>query len=408
MARVPSVARVEQDRQGSPEAEVAAPLVKMSKEQIAAAYPGAALTIGDDWDELALPAVEDHGRNVYRLSALGGDQAQLVAGAMGVQGAEMPAKLLPRLEEGKAAEDVILKLVHEQFKYRRATYNELGKLREEGVIAGYNPVEQQVQVRLEVGTTAMVQGHTDEVCVIGVGSDFFVVVEAKAFGPDLWKKWVARHDITKDFERYAWQVSGLIAATGLPVLFAVGKKDRDAIDAGDLGAISELDARLYTPEKPPFTLAQIKGRVMSAQKHVNNHDIPECDKGGWPCPFFKEGFCLGKAEVEKEFTDLDDTELGRTLGLHYAYGVDMSATPEQKEAERDRKKVKDDLDKLMSERGLERGDEKWYRVWDEAGNEYEFRWCQRPVKARAASTMSFPEVRLVVAGAGINAEDHPE
>ena len=44
---------------------------------------------------------------------------------------------------------------------------------------------------------------------------------------------------------------------------------------------------------------------------------PACEKGDDTCPYRDTPHCLGKKEKAGE--DLDDVELGRLLGLYYAY-----------------------------------------------------------------------------------------
>lgn len=351
------------------------------------------------WDVLEIPV---HDRHVYQASALGRCHAALVAAALGVERAEMPGVLQSYLDEGSAAEARILEMLHGAYDLRAANYQELATLREEGVIAGYNPEMHQVQTWLEVGSSALIRSHPDE--VVRVNSRGVVpawgVVEAKAFGPSNWKKWTTKH-AWGDFDGYAWQVSAQHHSTGLPVYFVVGRKDRDEIDAGDAGSVSEIDVLLVTDKTVPYSMAQLKARVLKAEVQVKSvergtGDIPPCEKGEWPCAFFREEFCLGKPDAdEAAYEDVDDVGLGGLLALHYAYGVDMQDTQEQKDAKKERDKVKERIDKHLSEKGYARG--KKLRVWSETGDEYEFEWVQVPVSAKAY-VQNYPKIKLVNAG----------
>ncbi len=99
------------------------------------------------------------------------------------------------------------------------------------------------------------------------------------------------------------------------------------------------------------------------------------------------------------------------LGLYYAYTVDMAATQEQKDAENDRKKVKADIDALLKERDYARtvgDDTRPYRVWDDAGNEYEFEWVMYDIAGRAATVGNKVNLKLIIDATAVAPEDHPE
>jgi len=320
------------------------------------------------------------------MSGLGGDLSQLVAGALKVEQGPMPAWLQPYLDEGTAAEPVILKRFYEEFGKRPATYGELAALKDAGVIAGYNPAEQQVQVCLDVGENARVRGHCDQiVCVNPKGKEAeFAVVEAKKFRPTLWNLWMPTKTFGGDptLTKYGWQVSALHYATGLPVYFVVGQ-----YDPAD-GEILSIDVTLVTP---PYTSAQVKARVLKAEAHAKKGIVPQCELLDNACTYGAEDFCLGKPD--EEVIDLDDEELGALLALDWAYTQDMATTDEQKEAKKDRDDNRKKIKALVEERALS-GNAK-HRVWSPTGEEYEFTWVERNVKPSAGYTMRFPEVKLV-------------
>ncbi len=340
----------------------------------------------ESWDELDIAG---HDRHIYRMSGLGGDLSQLVAGAMNQKQGPMPAWLRPYLDEGTAAEPAILKMLHDDHACRPATYGELVKLKEEGTIAGYNPAEQQVQVWLEVGKSALVRGHADEIICSDQGSEYgFSVVEAKKFRPTLWNLWTDSYNFADDpvLAKYAWQVSALHHATGLPVVFVVGRWDVDNAE------ITKIDVRTFSEENVPHTLAELKARVMKAEAHVKKGVVPMCDRADNDCIYAEHDFCPGKSD--KEWEDIEDQTLGDLLALFHAYTVDMSQTDEQKEAKKLREEVKEKIDKHLAETGREKG--KRVHVWSATGDEYEFEWILRDVKPKAGYQQSFPQVTLVL------------
>jgi len=370
----------------------------------------------EQWDELELKDAGE--RSVYRMSSLGGDLTQLVAGAMQVAQALPPAWLAKYLNEGTAAEPEILEMFFTAHAQRAATYPELAKLARQDVIAGYNFDIDPVfgtggpQVWLEIGKHALVRGHADAITCINPDRSEqrdFAVVEAKKFRPTLWDIWKKHHSFDADpvLEKYGWQVSALHWATGLPVYFVVAQ-----FDPNEKALTGVIDVTVWgtgTKYPVPHTRGEIAGRVMKAQKYVNSGEIPPCELADAACPWRDTDHCLGKPE--KSYEDLDDPELGRLLGLYYAYSVDMERTEEQKEAERLRKDVKAEIDKHIANKGLKRtadGESGLVHVWDEAGNEYEFEWVTYPITERKATTGNKVNVKLVIEGTATDAEDHPE
>lgn len=374
----------------------------------------------DGWDSLELPNLD--GLTSYRMSALGGDLTQLVAGALKYE-SEMPGYLSKYLQEGRDAEATIVSMFNEEFGKRDATYPELATLAEEGVIAGYDPVFNDLTgtggpvVMLRVGTTSVVKGHADRIVCINPKSEknhAFAVIEAKKFRPTLWKLFqknlkTQRADDTFDvfsndavLEKYGWQVAGLYWSTLLPVYFVVGEFNPDT------STIDSIHVWMVGKDNVPHSLAEIKARVMKAKKHVDAGVVPVCEHADDGCPFAMHDFCPGKKE--KEALDVDDVELGRLLALYHAYGVDMAKTDDQLEAEKLRKAVKTEIDKLMADRGYARtkDDESGLmRVWSPTGDEFEFEWVTYEIGGHGPTTGNKMNVKLVIEGVLTEAEDHP-
>lgn len=375
----------------------------------------------DGWDSLELPNLD--GLTSYRMSSLGGDLTQLVAGALKHEG-EMPGYMLKYLQEGHDAENEIIRMFNEEFGKRDATYPELATLAEQGTIAGYDPVFNETTGTggpvcvIRVGTTSVVKGHADRVVCVNPKSEVhsFAVVEAKKFRPSTWKEWRAAKigvkkgayntpfEHTDLLEKYGWQVAALHHATGLAVYFVVGEfnPDTSAIDSIDIFMVGANGTNV------PHSLAEIKARVMKAKKHVDAGEVPVCTVADETCPFAAHDFCPGKPE--KEYVDVDDVELGRLLALYHAYGVDMAPTEDQKEAKKLREAVKQEIDKHLANKGHPRtkGDESGLmRVWSPTGDEFEFEWVSYEIAGRGATTGNKVNVKLVIEGTLVDAEDHP-
>jgi hypothetical protein len=297
----------------------------------------------------------------------------------------MPETLRPRLDEGTFLEPIILDRHAIEYGYRAATYAELVMLKEQGVIAGYNPEMGQVQAHADVGKTARIRCHPDRIATHSTGKKaHFFSVEAKAFGDDMWDTWMRRRDLVRDFPGYAWQITAQMMSTGLTGILVVGHKDKSE---GDEIGVFEIDVKVY--EEPPFPFAKLKSRVLKAEAQVNAEEIPACQDGKWPCGYFKEAFCLGKPP--DDVIELEDETLGSLCALFFAYGVDMAKTDEQKAAEKSRDEVKKKIDKHLADAGIKRGTK--FSVKSPVGETFTFEWVIRPVE-RAEYTMSFPVVKL--------------
>lgn len=305
----------------------------------------------DLWDELAILDDAD-GRRVYRASLLGSCTTVLVGAAIGEELADLPANIRLRADEGTMLESVILAKFHEDFAYRAATYPELADLKRDGVIAGYNPEMEQVQVRLDVGKSARVQAHPDEIAThVKWNEDRprrFVDVEAKALGEDYWKSWqraLSSCDTPQEackvaFDRYAWQVSARMACTGLPVIFVCGRKKYD--EEGVIAAeVDELSVTLF--ETPPYSAGELKARVMRAEKYAREGVVPDCDKPDYPCPMYSHPAHPENAKDEIAWVPVDgDDELRDCLIAIEAYKADAKAATDAVNAERKK------LDVLMA------------------------------------------------------------
>lgn len=322
-------------------------------------------------------------RRVYQASNMGLCVSALAAMAAGYTPNAMPDSLRTALDAGTRNEPVILEMVRQQEGLRSTTYPEMAHLKEVGVIAGYNPEMQQVQVRLDVGKGAVVRCHLDDVmCSVAdpvwtdEGMAALVGVEAKAFGDALWGDW-AKNQWAKGCGKYAWQVTAQRLSLGLPILFVVGHKDKDM---GDL--VTEIVTELV--DDPPVPAGTFKMKVLKADRFARDDQIPDCDAVQWPCPFFDMPFHPDKAEAEV----VEDEGL-YVLCVELA---DRGAT--RTDANNRYDETKKELDKYLANAGIERG--KKMVVKSERGR-VEFEWVVDEVAehTRKASTRSFPKVKVL-------------
>lgn len=331
-----------------------------------------------EWDELAIAWDEDTEKHVYRGSELHGCLTSLVAHIVKHdERAPMPEVLQKGLAEGHANEPIILRMLCEEYGYRKATYPELMTLREQGTIAGYNPAMEQCQARANIGSSAQLRVHLDAIVTHSIESaesGHFYVVEAKALGDSLWKEW-KRHGIEGlQKGNYAWQVSGHMLATGLPELFVVGHKNAE-------GVVFEIDTKVFT--EPPIAFGKLKAKVLQAEKYVKAEELPLCEDGRWPCAFFRLEECLGKPE--EELQQVDEPELAILCARYWAASQDESNA----------KRVKKDLKPLIEKAGAKYAEK--VELADEVGNRFRFRWVTRPYaeKILPGGMAMFPEVKLI-------------
>ena len=88
---------------------------------------------------------------------------------------------------------------------------------------------------------------------------------------------------------YDWQFSLEMAATGLPLLLAIGWKVPDA----ENGVVRVLDrVEIREIDTPPYTIGEIKRRALALSKMFDAaiegrwDDVGGCDESMYPCPFY--------------------------------------------------------------------------------------------------------------------------
>lgn len=241
---------------------------------------------------------EDHdGRYVFRASALGGCMSSLVRHGMGMTPEPFPASMYDRFEEGNVAEPVMLGWLNSPSGgWKVWDENDL-----EVFVGQHNGRMQyleddgdgkaQAEFDIPVGSKGLIRVHPDGIgtCFLltpeakknhpGLETGVQAVLEAKAFGPDFYKKF--KREGIDGFSYYKYQVSVEMAATGMPCVFIVGQKDEDGIVKPD-----KIEWELIT--EPPIPLPKLKVRVMKAIAAIEAGEIPPCDQKMYPCGFWQD------------------------------------------------------------------------------------------------------------------------
>lgn len=195
-----------------------------------------------------------------------------------------------------------------------------GNLHEDDIIARFYPedVARQVEVNLDVMPNVVVQGHVDGL------SDH--VVEVKSMGRDPYKAWLKdRWDTPGLVQKYKWQISVYMHATGLPCTLYVKCRDNGKIDIDNI-------------DEPFYSLQEIRGRVLEIEKWVRRDELPvECDIKNFPCPFFY-------LEEQLSLDLMEDDTIDELARMYH------DASMEVKRAEGKKKEARKALDTGMGDR----------------------------------------------------------
>lgn len=249
------------------------------------------------------PAVYEEGDKwVLRASSLGNCFSHLVRCGLGYTPEPPPDFMLERFAEGDRAEPVILNWLNTKGGWAIWDAYKMDQIAEQfgGSVAEREGADPQLELEIPVGKNAVIRVHPDGIATcfmlsretqerwpnLQTGEE--VVVEVKALGKDFLKKY--KREGLNAFPYYAYQVSIEMAATGLPCLFVVGEKDEN----GDVQE-DKIVWDLY--REPPYTLPQLKVRVMKILAAINRGEIPECDIAMYPCGFWQEHDTTSKDSV---------------------------------------------------------------------------------------------------------------
>lgn len=210
----------------------------------------------------------ESGRVIYRASALGSCIKSLVALGLGITPSDHPDWLLTKFQQGIDDEPVVLDMLRPNWV-----------IMDEQTGHYYEWDDGQLYVQVNVGTRVVIRGHADGIATCYKApvydTDWKVrdkrVVEVKCVTEDY------GHTIIQKLPpMYAWQVSVYGGFYQLPVMLALGIKD-------DTGTVVNVVTEMI--DELPYTMGQVKARVMYAEQCIESGELPNCDAKMWPCPF---------------------------------------------------------------------------------------------------------------------------
>lgn len=226
-------------------------------------------------------------RVVYRASSLGGCMGALVRTRMGMTPDLPPDLMLERYQEGIDWEGgVIAQGLGDEW----AQLTDGIKLSTFGKIV---EVEGRLQVEVELAwSNKVVRCHPDAIA-IHRQSGKIAVVEAKFLGESMF----AEKSLAASFEgpkglgdMYAWQVAVEMLATGLPMLYLIGKKkiEGDGEDRKVVG-VEEVIPYLWEVGEEPWGLKDVKARVLAVEGYAARGEVPACPLPFmYPCGFWRD------------------------------------------------------------------------------------------------------------------------
>lgn len=225
----------------------------------------------------------------YRASSLGYSLCQLVAPHLGYEPLPAPDYLQDAYDEGNRIEPLAVAKLREnlpcQIDYRPGDGSEVDGRKGE-------------EVRLEIiPGVAVVVAHLDgRISISSNGGE--KVLEIKSMSEKRWEDFYKNGFDSKDklLEKYKWQMSAMMLATGLPCMMVAWNKGADE-DA----PFEKLIAR-QTVVEPFYGISDIARKLYAAEGYINRGEIPEgCSD--FPCPYVF--LHAPKEEVEKADKELD-------------------------------------------------------------------------------------------------------
>lgn len=217
--------------------------------------------------------VED-GVVVYRASALGSCMKALVALGLGHAGTNFPDWLYERFQEGIDGEPWVINKLRENWRIMDPREGHQHQWHDD-----------QLYVEIPVGQHIIIRGHAD-----GIGTCFLAPVYEDGYGETEWhtgdKRLIEVKCATEDNTTvvlrtlpslYAWQISVYGGFFHLPVMLAIGVKDQQTREL--VNVVTQMWDEL------PYSMSQIKMRVMEIEQWIAKEELPNCDHKQWPCPY---------------------------------------------------------------------------------------------------------------------------
>lgn len=200
---------------------------------------------------------------------------------------------------------------------------------------GYVISREQEEVVMDITDEIKVVGHID-----GVRSDYassvptqHKVLEVKRMADAYWQtvKRFGLHNTPGLVEKYLWQMSAYMHATGLEGVFVFRN--------GDTG-----EDLIFDLETPPYERNAVVARVLVVEGRARSFgtldDLQACDSKDYPCPFY-----YTHLEDDREELDGDEAELLVGVALTYT-----DAKRREQEAKDEAKRAREELVSILGER----------------------------------------------------------
>lgn len=198
----------------------------------------------------------------YRASSLGYSLESLVAPFLGYEALPVPDWLQVKFDEGTRLEPIVIDRLRELIPCEISYQN----------IGGMDGLDGE-EVRLEIiPGVAVVVGHIDgRIKVTSNGPE--KVLEIKSMNGKTWRDFFNNGIDSRDrlIEKYKWQISSYMLATGMPCMLVGWNKDTEEI------------AR-HTVTEPPYTISDIANRLYRVEGYIEKGEIPDgCED--FPCRY---------------------------------------------------------------------------------------------------------------------------
>ncbi len=209
---------------------------------------------------------------IYRASGLGYSLEQMVAPYLGYEPAAPPETLQRAYDEGNRLEPIIINALRDD---------------------GWNIYGEQTEVEIEIVPGAVIiQGHIDGYYD---GMEGKAVLEIKTMAHASYLDWDKNGWESKSalIEKYKWQQSAYVIATGLPHVMVGWDKSRDRV------------ASVRITLEPFFPVEELAKKVLAAEQYIRDGELPEgCED--YPCPYFYLHADKDKVPVEAADDNLED------------------------------------------------------------------------------------------------------
>ncbi len=275
-------------------------------------------------------------RRVFRASSFGSCDSYLIRVGLGQTPAPPPENIAAKMADSSRLEAPLLKRLSEQEGWRMLTPVQLRA--QWGTV---QPETGQLEVELAV-PGGIIRCHPDAIakCYRAATSEtrFAVgdhrVVEAKAMR-------AGSGDPLAKNPNYPWQVAIEMAATKLPMLFAVGWKTAE-------GELTDDPITVHYIDTPPHSLGEIKVRARQIQAAIDAAEIGACTRKMWPCGFWMEHDTETGIWAEKDTEELD----GVTPEFDKLVADWARIDEEVRELAKERDRLKSEVLEVMRERGV--------------------------------------------------------